>query len=45
MALADEHATPGGINEQVLKNLTERRVFAQLSESLDAVLQRFAAMS
>jgi pyrroline-5-carboxylate reductase len=44
-ALADEHTTPGGINEQVLQNLTEQRVFAHLSESLDAVLERFAAIS
>jgi pyrroline-5-carboxylate reductase len=44
-ALTTEHVTPGGINEQVLNRLTGRGMFSELSESLDAVLQRFNAMA
>ncbi len=39
-ALAGEHATRGGLNEQILAYLTDRQVFASLSEGLDAVLHR-----
>jgi pyrroline-5-carboxylate reductase len=40
MGLAEEYATRGGINEQVLRELTSRNVFDVLSESLDAVHRR-----
>jgi pyrroline-5-carboxylate reductase len=42
-SLASEHATPGGINEQVLHHLIGRGVFETLSESLDAVWRRLTA--
>ncbi|HWY56147.1 MAG TPA: pyrroline-5-carboxylate reductase [Terriglobales bacterium] len=44
-SLADEHATRGGINEQVLSYLVERGVFEDLSRALDAVLQRITSAS
>jgi pyrroline-5-carboxylate reductase len=40
-ALADEHTTAGGINEQVLRHLKGNGAFDRLSEGLDAVLKRF----
>jgi len=39
-ALARDHATRGGINEQVLARLSARGVFTALSDELDAVLRR-----
>lgn len=42
-ALASDHATRGGLNEQVRKYLTERGVFESISEALDGVLQRTVA--
>ena len=41
-ANAEEHATPGGINEQLLQYLTRQGVFERLSEGLDAILRRNA---
>lgn len=38
--LAKDHATPGGLNEQVVKNLRAHGVFETLRESLDAVMGR-----
>lgn len=38
--LAKEYATRGGINEQLLRELTDRDVFDVLSESLDGVHRR-----
>jgi pyrroline-5-carboxylate reductase len=43
MHLAQEYATRGGINEQVLRELTTRRMFDFLAESLDDVHRRIAA--
>lgn len=43
--LANECATPGGMNEQVLRQLTEGGVFARLSEALDAILRRATGKS
>jgi pyrroline-5-carboxylate reductase len=40
MHLAEEYATRGGINEQVLRRLTERNVFDVFAESLDGVYRR-----
>lgn len=40
MALSEEYATRGGINEQVLNELTERGVFEAFNESLDKVHRR-----
>jgi len=37
---AEEHATPGGINEQLLHDLTRHGLFEHLSAGLDAVLRR-----
>jgi pyrroline-5-carboxylate reductase len=37
---AKEHATPGGINEQLLRDLTQHGLFEHLSAGLDAVLRR-----
>jgi pyrroline-5-carboxylate reductase len=42
-SLSAEHATIGGINEEVLSVLTEHRVFALFEESLERVLRRFAS--
>jgi len=44
-SFADEHATRGGINEQVLNYLVERGVFEDLSQALDAVLHRIRSVS
>ena len=43
--LATAHATRGGLNEQLLRDLTERGVFRTLTEGLDAVYRRAAAQS
>jgi pyrroline-5-carboxylate reductase len=40
--LAAAHATPGGLNEQVLRDLTDRGVFQFLTEALDVVHRRAA---
>jgi pyrroline-5-carboxylate reductase len=40
MHLAKEYATRGGLNEQILNELTARNVFDALSESLDGVHRR-----
>jgi len=42
-ALAEEHQTAGGLNEQVVRQLTDKGVFAELSSALDAVLTRLRA--
>lgn len=41
--LASEHQTPGGLNEQVLRLLTEGGLFPSLGHALDAVLDRMRA--
>lgn len=41
--LAEEYATRGGINEQVLRELTGRNLFDVLLESLDGVHRRISA--
>jgi pyrroline-5-carboxylate reductase len=38
--LATAHATPGGLNEQVMRDLTSHGVFNTLTEALDLVHQR-----
>ena len=43
--LASAHATPGGLNEQVLRDLTDHGVFEILTDALDAVYRRAAAQS
>jgi pyrroline-5-carboxylate reductase len=42
-ALAGEHQTPGGLNEQVLKLITRDGSFVELDRALDAVLRRLQA--
>jgi pyrroline-5-carboxylate reductase len=42
-SLAADHATRGGINEQVLAHLTQHGVFESFSNALDAVMQRVSA--
>ncbi|MBZ9863087.1 pyrroline-5-carboxylate reductase [Mesorhizobium sp. CA12] len=42
MHLAQDYATRGGINEQVLRELTERGTFDALAESLERVHRRIA---
>ena len=42
MHLAQDYATRGGINEQVLRELTERGMFDAFNESLDRVRRRIA---
>ncbi len=44
-ALATDHATRGGLNEQVLAHLVSRRVFETVSDGLDAVMQRVTSGS
>ncbi len=44
MHLAKEYATPGGINEQVLRSLTARKVFNVFAENLDEVHRRISAL-
>ena len=41
--LAAEHATKGGTNEQLLRDLTRNGVWEHLSEALDAVMRRVTA--
>jgi pyrroline-5-carboxylate reductase len=43
MHLSEEYATRGGINEQVLRGLTDRNVFEAFAESLDGVHRRISA--
>jgi pyrroline-5-carboxylate reductase len=43
--LAAAHATPGGLNEQLLKDLREHGVFQIFSDALDAVYRRVTAQS
>lgn len=44
-SLAADHATQGGINEQLLSYLEKQRVFENISEGLDAILQRIRSAS
>ncbi|MFA6116026.1 MAG: pyrroline-5-carboxylate reductase [Sphingomonas sp.] len=39
-ALAADHATPGGLNEQLLDHLTQEKLFAGVRQGLDAILAR-----
>jgi pyrroline-5-carboxylate reductase len=43
MDLAEEYATRGGLNEQILRELTDRNVFDVFAESLDGVHRRVSA--
>jgi pyrroline-5-carboxylate reductase len=43
--LASAHATPGGLNEQVLRELTDHGVFETLRAALDSVHRRAAGQS
>jgi pyrroline-5-carboxylate reductase len=43
--LAGDHATPGGLNEQVLHHLVEHGVFDTLTSALDAVHRRASGQS
>ena len=43
--LASAFATPGGLNEQVLRDLTGRGVFGTLAEALDSVHRRATGQS
>jgi pyrroline-5-carboxylate reductase len=45
MQLAEEYATRGGINEQVLRELTAKNVFDVFAESLDGVHRRISVGS
>jgi pyrroline-5-carboxylate reductase len=38
--LAEAHATPGGLNAQVLRDMTDRGAFEILNEALDSVHRR-----
>ena len=42
-AMAVAHATPGGLNEQILKYLDAHGVFNTINDALDAVMQRVIA--
>jgi pyrroline-5-carboxylate reductase len=42
--LAKAHATPGGLNEQVLRDLTDHGVFESLGKALDSVHRRAAGI-
>jgi len=42
-ALAEEYQTRGGLNEQVLRSITDQGLFAAFENALDAVLERLAA--
>jgi pyrroline-5-carboxylate reductase len=42
-ALAEEYQTRGGLNEQVLRSVTDQGMFAAFENALDAVLERLAA--
>jgi pyrroline-5-carboxylate reductase len=44
-SFAANHATGGGINEQLLKHLVERGLLTNVSEALDAVLHRINTQS
>jgi pyrroline-5-carboxylate reductase len=44
-SLAADHATRGGTNEQVLRELREHGVFEHFSEALDGILRRVTAAS
>jgi pyrroline-5-carboxylate reductase len=44
-SLAAAHATPGGLNEQVLRDLTGHGVFEILNEALDSVHRRASGMA
>ncbi len=44
-ALAEEHQTRGGLNEQVLRSVTDQGVFAALERALDAVFEPCLARS
>jgi pyrroline-5-carboxylate reductase len=44
-SLASQHATAGGINEELLKHLADRGVLRSVSEGLDAVMDRIRAAS
>lgn len=39
-SMARRHATPGGLNEQLLKHLEENGVFEALADGLDGVMRR-----
>jgi pyrroline-5-carboxylate reductase len=39
-AMAADHATAGGLNEQLLRHLEERDIFTALTEALDQVMRR-----
>jgi pyrroline-5-carboxylate reductase len=39
-AMAADHATAGGLNEQLLRHLEERNIFVALTEALDQVMLR-----
>jgi pyrroline-5-carboxylate reductase len=43
--LARDHATPGGLNEQVLRDLTNHGAFKTLAEALDSVHRRATGQS
>ena len=43
--LAAAHATPGGLNEQLLRDLTDHGVFDTLAQALDSVHRRAAGQS
>lgn len=42
VALANAHATPGGLNEQLARDLSEAGVYDEVRLGLDAVLRRIA---
>ncbi|QOY88015.1 pyrroline-5-carboxylate reductase [Paludibaculum fermentans] len=42
--LAAAHSTPGGLNEQLLRHLTDHGVFQTLTDALDAVHRRASGM-
>jgi pyrroline-5-carboxylate reductase len=44
-SLAGDHATPGGINQQVLTHFVEHGVFEIVSDGLDAVMRRIQSAS
>jgi pyrroline-5-carboxylate reductase len=42
-ALATEHATRGGLNEQLARHLTDSGLFAAMADGMDAILRRIEA--
>ncbi|HXS97552.1 MAG TPA: pyrroline-5-carboxylate reductase [Candidatus Limnocylindrales bacterium] len=44
-ALAEDHATRGGLNEQVLRDLRSHHVCESITEALDSVMRRVTAAS